>query len=109
MVEAGTRADMRVVHRTAVDRGVRADFHVVLQDHAAELWNADEAFARDREAEAILADAGAGIDHDAVTHQSVADRNMRSDPAVGAEHDAGADGCKGTDTGTRPDFGADAD
>ena len=86
----------RVVQRAAVDRGVGADLHIVLEHDAAELRHAEEAARRSmREAEAVLADAGAGIDDHPVAEQRVAERDMRADPAVRAQHDAVADRPRG--------------
>ncbi len=66
IIDPGAGADHGVLQRAAVDGGVGADLHIVLDQHAAELRDGMEAVRGDGEAEAVLADAGARIDVDAV-------------------------------------------
>ena len=67
---AGT--DYGVRARAPVDRGVGADFDVVMDDHAADLGDAQVAVRPGGEAEPLLPDAHAGVDHDPVADQTVA-------------------------------------
>ena len=43
VVEARAGADHGILQRTAIDRGIGADLHIVLEDHAPELRHGDEA------------------------------------------------------------------
>jgi hypothetical protein len=51
IVEPGAHADDRVSQRTSIDRCVRANLHIVVHDHTAQLQHAREALTRDGEAE----------------------------------------------------------
>src|SRR5690606_38324883 len=95
-------ADDGVVERAAVYGGVGADFHVILDDHPPDLRNREVALRTYREAEAILADAHARVQNDAVAHQRV--RHAR----VGADEAVAADGTPIADDGARSDDGAAA-
>ena len=72
-------ADHRVAARAAVDRGVGADLDVVLDDDAADLRHLQVALRAHGEAEAVLADAHAGMEDDAVADEGVRD-GRRSAP-----------------------------
>ena len=69
VIDAGAGADDGIPRRPSVDRGICTDFHVVLQYHAPELRDAQEAGFRDGEAEAFLANPCAR------------DRRRRANPA----------------------------
>ena len=69
----------------------------------------EEAVRRDGEAEALLADARAGIDIDPRAEQRVRQAGMRADAAVGAEHHPVADHRARADAAARPDLRAGAD
>ena len=64
VIETGARTNHRVAQRTAVDRGVGADFHVVFQDHTAELRRGQETLLGDGKAKPFLADPCARINID---------------------------------------------
>ena len=71
IVELGALFDDRVVHRTAIDGGVRADLDIVGDDDPADLGDLDPASLILGEPEAV------GPDHDAGMHDAV-----RTDLAV---------------------------
>ncbi len=58
IVDLGPLADDRIPNRTAVDGGVGADFHVVLNDDAPGLRNLHVPLGPRQVAESVLADAG---------------------------------------------------
>ena len=72
IVDLGALADHRVAAGAAVDRRVGADLDVVLDDDPADLRHLEVAARAHGEAEAVLADAHAGMDDDAVADQRVA-------------------------------------
>src|SRR5690606_36662653 len=82
IIYLGPLADHRIGKRAAIDRGVGADLDVVLDDDAAELGHLVEAGAARHVAEAVLADAHAGMDDDAVAEKCVLDRGAGADIAV---------------------------
>jgi len=53
----------RVVQCTAVDRGIGADFHVVLDQYPADLGNLESAFVGPGKAESVGAEHGSAV-HD---------------------------------------------
>src|SRR3990172_1712685 len=89
-------ADNRVLEGAAVDCRVGADFHVVLDDHAADLRHLDVPFAPHGEAEPVLADARSRVNNDTVADQRMRDRRQRPDIASAPDRDTVAD------DGTRP-------
>src|SRR5690349_21247081 len=109
------------MQRTAVNRGVCTDLHVVLKHHAPELGDTQEPLAGRCESKAVLADARARVNDDTLTHQRMAERHVRGNPAVGTQPHtvtndgsgtdaaARADICPRTDYGERPDLSARID
>ena len=92
IVDLGALADDGVADRAAVDRGVGADLDVVLDDDAADLRHLRDARAAPGTiAEAVLADARAGMDDDAVADQRMHQRGAGADRAVAADAHAGPD------------------
>ena len=78
-------ADDGVVAAAPVDGAVGADFHIVADDHPADLGYAQVAVRARGKSKAILADTGARIDHRPVTDDAMAERGARADAAIGAE------------------------
>jgi hypothetical protein len=76
----------------AVDRGVGADLHVVLDQHAPHLGDLAMLLAVEGEAEAVGAQHGPGVDHHpAAEAHTVAQAHVRIDHAALAHLHAGAD------------------
>ena len=71
IVDLGALADDGVAGRAAVDRGVGADLDVILNDDPAGLRNFLMASRRRQIAEAVLADARAGMDDHAIADQGM--------------------------------------
>ena len=109
IVDLGALADDGVAGRAAIDRGVGADLDVVLNDDSPGLRNFLVAARRRQIAEAVLADARAGMDDHAVADQRVEHRGAGADRAVASDSDAGTDHRAGRDERARPDFGAGPD
>src|SRR2546423_6601277 len=63
--------DDRAAQRRAVDRAVRADLDVVLDDHVSHLRDLVMFTFVGGKAEAITADAGAGVDDDAIANDAI--------------------------------------
>src|SRR5262245_14227687 len=66
IIDLGSLADHGVAIGTAVDRAASADFHVVLDDDAADLRHFRMAVPAERIAEAVLAETAAGMNDHAV-------------------------------------------
>ena len=116
VVDLHTVADDGVVERTAIDRAVGADLHVVTDRHRAELGDLHEALRGRGEAETVRADHDPGVqdgtpaDPDAVVDRDLgvqqrvlADRDGGPDRAARVDDAARADGRTGADRGTRAD------
>ena len=110
VVEADVFFQHRVLDRAAVDRGVRADFAIVADHHAAELRHLEPASALHRQAEAIGPEYRTRVDQHALAQPDAPDQRD-----IGAEfapfaHDAIlADGAARTDGGTGGHAGARTD
>ena len=91
IVDLGALADHRVAAGAAVDRGVGADLDVVLDDDAADLRHLQVPLRSHGEAEAVLPDAHAGMEDDAVADEGVGDGDVGADRAVPADPDLRAD------------------
>src|SRR3954453_22496199 len=87
IIEHGAAANDRVRTSTAIDRGVRTDLHVVLEDHSAELRNPHETGRIHGKTETILPDPDPGIDADPVADQTMAEGGAGPDHGVIANHD----------------------
>ena len=112
IIDLGTFADDGIVHGTPVDRRVRADLHMVLQDDAADLNDLDHAAARTRRiAETVLPDTGTGMNDDIVADERAENRRagrnraIPADPHARTDHDAGGDARTGADLDPCPDHG----
>ena len=101
IVDLGALADDGVAGRAAVDRRIGADFDVVLNDDAPGLRDFLMSLRTRQIAEAVLADASAGMDDHAVADQSVQDRGAGADRAIAADADIGTDDRAGPDQRAR--------
>ncbi len=108
VVDLARLADHGVADAAAVDRRAGADLDIVLDDDAAGLRNL---LLRGvlGVAEAVLADAAAGMNHDAIADQRMRDRGAGADPAIAADRDVGTDHGIGGNQTARADFGARSD
>ena len=90
IVDLRAGADPGFAQRRSVDRGIGADLDIVLDDHAAHLWNfLLTAVGSSREAVAIGPDHGAVLDdHPIPDRHILSDRDLRSNDAVLADGDA---------------------
>ncbi len=109
IVDLRVLADHGVGQRAAVDGGVGADLHIVLDDDAPDLRDLFRSLIAENIAEAVLADAGAAVDEDAIADERVQDAGAGADEAVAADPAAGADDGVGRDYGSAADGGAAAD
>ena len=115
VIDLRALADHRIAARAAVDGGVGADLHVVLDDHAPDLRHLQMPLRSHGEAEAVLADAHAGMEDDPVADEGVGNGHVGGDRAVpadlhlGADHGMGADQGAGADLRMRADDGAGID
>ena len=72
-----------VAHRAAVNRGVRADFHIIAQRYRARLRNFEPVFAGKRQPEAVRADDAARMDFHALAQRAaVVHGNVRMQKAA---------------------------
>ena len=85
IVDLCSFANDGVVATTPVDRGSSADFHVVVNDDAAELRNFKMSFRVGKISEAVLANPAAGVEDHTVTDDGMDDRRTRSDRAIAAD------------------------
>ena len=98
VVDLGPAPDDRGIHCRAIDRHVRADLHVVLDDHIANLWNLQPLRAVLHITEAVAADHRAGVNADAVADADVVvDGDIRVEQAIVAKAAAFADDAMGFD------------
>src|SRR5687768_16732876 len=98
-------ADHRVAVSAAIDRGVRADLDVVLDDDAADLSDLRVAARPHRKPETILADADPGMDDHPVADQRVLDGRLRADVAIPPNGDGLGDDRAGRNDGASADLG----
>src|SRR6187549_928095 len=103
VVDLGPFADHGIADRAAVDGRVRADLDIVLDDDPADLRDFPIAGGAGQKAKAILSDAHAPMDHDAVADQRMHNGGRRSDRAVAPDPHLRAY------HGSRPDDGAGTD
>ena len=89
----------RIVHRAAVDRRVRADLNIILDDDAADLDDLDHAAPRPRRvAETVLADTRTGMDDYIVADKRAKHAGASSDRAIAADSDSRTDDGPGADS-----------
>src|SRR5262249_19777258 len=103
VVDLGAFADHGVADAAAIDHGPGADLDVDLDDDAAYLRRRESGVSPHQKAEAILADAAAGMDDHAVADQRVDDRAAGADRRVATDLDAGTDHRGGADHGSGAD------
>ena len=108
-------ADHRIPARAAVDGGVGADLHVVLDDHSPDLRHLQMPLRSHGEAEAVLADAHTGMEDDPIADEGVGnghvggnravptDLHLRTDHGMGPDQGAGSDFRMRADDGARID------
>src|SRR5262249_7856915 len=96
-------ADHCVAVGTAVDRGIGANLDIVLDDHAADLRHLYVSGLARQIAEAVLTDARARVNDDAVTDERMLDRRSGANRAIAPNTNVRAD------HGIRADKGAAAD
>src|SRR5690606_17931634 len=75
-------ADNRIGQRATIDRGIGANFDIVLNDHAANLRIFHQAGWSGQKAEPILANLNTGMENDAVTDDRKLNRALRADETV---------------------------
>ena len=109
IVDFGAFADDRVARGAPIDRRIGADFDVVLNDGPPRLRDFLVTLRRRQIAEAVLADACAGMDDHPVADQSVQDRSARADRAVAADTNVGSYNHARSDQRVRSDLGARPD
>ena len=89
VVDLGAVADRRHAGLRPVDAGVRADLDVVAELDRADLRDLVERAVEERPAEAVAADHGAGLQHDAIAQRAaVGDVGARVEQAVRADRRA---------------------
>jgi len=103
IVDLGSLTDDRVAGGAAVDRGIGANFDLILDNHAPGLRNFLMAVPGRQKTEAVLADAHARMDDHAVSDQCMKNRAMRPDRALPSDANVLAD------HGSRPNERARAD
>src|SRR5262249_334869 len=89
IVDLGSFADDRITDPATVDRGIGADFDIVLDDHPSDLRNFAGALGTACEAKAVLTDRTARVYNDAVADQGVCDGGAGADGAIAADPNAG--------------------
>ena len=93
VIEFCSFADNRRPHRSAIDRGVGSNFHIILDYYAADLRNFDPLSSEKREPKAILANGGAGMNNNAVANNGVCNRDVGSDIAIPPDPDTWSNYC----------------
>ncbi len=91
VVDLGAFADHGVADAAAVDHRAGTDLDVVLDDHTPDLRDFEVAIGAHEIAEAVLPDAAARMNDDAVADQRVEDRRAGADRAVAPDMHARSD------------------
>ncbi len=104
VVDLRSLANHGVPIGSAVDRGIRTDFNIVLYDNASDLRNFQMSLWSHRVTEAILTAANTGMETDTVSQNGVLDRAIRPDNTVAADLDTPPDNSVRSNYGARPDF-----
>ena len=102
IINLRTFADHGIAQSASIDSYARADFHFVLHDHPAELWNLVVAICVGGETKSRLADLCAGKDQDPIAEIGMGDRYIAGDLAILADCHARADNRVGTDARVVP-------
>src|SRR5262245_30455531 len=97
-------ADDGILKSSSVHAAVGTDFHVVLDDHPADLGHLQVASSAHGEAEPVLADPHARVQDDPVADQGMHDRRAGADIAAAADGDAVADHGTGGHPGAAADL-----
>src|SRR5690606_33996944 len=97
VVDLGPLPDHRVTERATIDRGIRADLDIVLDDRPAELRDLAIGRAVGEPAEPLGADARSGLDDDVVADMGAFYRAVAGDGHVAANGDARTDDGVGAD------------
>src|SRR5579859_36370 len=105
VIDARAGADHGIVGRTAIDRRVGSDFHVVFDDHPTELRDTEKAGLGRGETETLLTNPSARVDVDARAKQRMTETGMGADTAVASHGDASGNGHKRSNTAARADLG----
>ena len=103
IIDPRSGTDDRIFQGAAVDRGVGANFDVVLDHHPADLRHGMEPVRGDRETEAILADADPRIDIDTMADQGMGHGRMGANANIPADLHTIADHHQRPDAPARPD------
>lgn len=98
-----------ILQAAAIDRGLRADLDVILNDDAAELRNFGVAGAIRRIGKSVLSDAATGMDDHVVADQRMHHGRARADIAMTADANTGADHGRGPDQRSFADFAIRSD
>src|ERR1043165_3512405 len=109
VVDLGTLPDDRIPDRPPIDRRSGADFDVILDDYASDLGHLQVPFPAHHEAEAVLSDAAARMNDDAIADQTMGDRRIGADGAIAADPHLRADHRIGADNRAAADFGLCSD
>src|ERR1700689_1086533 len=104
VVDLRPLADDSIARCAAVDRRIRADFHIVLDDDAADLRHLRMSQGSDDKAETVLADRRSGMDDDPVSDQGIGDAHAGADRTAAADLDVGCDDDIGPEDGPRADL-----
>src|SRR5690606_11653450 len=85
IVDLGAFPDDRVGQRASVDRGIRADLDIVLDDDPADLRDLLRPGTPRGKAEAVLSDPHTRMNDDAVADQRVLNRSAGADETVASD------------------------
>jgi len=102
--------DHRIVERAAIDAGVGADFNIVADAHAPQLWHFLPALIDPGQTKTIATDHDSGVQQGTFTDvRPRQHRNPRHQPAIGADTDPGADHATRSDMHAWPNIGTRLD
>src|SRR5262249_44855658 len=94
---------------TAIDRAPGSDFHVILNDDAADLGYFCVRVSAQRIAKAVLAEMAAGMNDHPVPDQAMQNRALRTDRTIAPDTHARSNDGMGGDNRAGPDFRARSD
>ncbi len=109
IVDLGAFADHRVIHGAAIDRGVRADLDIVLDDDTANLDDLQHAAWTGGITETVLPDARTIVDNHIITDERGKNACAAGNGAIASDLYILPDDDTGPDPRTSTDMGAGAD
>ncbi|SDG77994.1 hypothetical protein SAMN04487974_10843 [Pelagibacterium luteolum] len=82
IIDLAPLADDGIAKRTSIDRGVRANLHAILDDHAPKLWNFAMPVSAQLKSKAFGTNDDAGLNNHIIAQMCAGDRCVRADHTI---------------------------